>query len=598
MGVTNLLASNRSRAWLYGTLVLVFLRALPNLRYIIGRDQATYCVIAEGLLHGKLLYRDLWDNKPPGIFYIYAPIVKIFGPVMWFIGVVDILWLLIISCFIFYFARRYLGMAGAILAVIVYACRHCRQGYLQALQTESFVMLCVFAAWFLLCGTNPSPALAPGASSLQERGRGWTQHVARCFAVGLIMGAAFWLKYNAAIFFPFLALLPFVDFRGLDRVRNPKLEIRNSKLEIRNSKFDADKFCTEAERPSFEFPVSSFQASPHLLIPWKDWLGRMLMVAAGFVFAIVAVLAYFHVSGAWPAMKEVQFEVLPRYGAKAFHWSRAFLLFALQRTQEHLGIWWEVMPAVALLIAWWRRELGRIAPLTLLALAGYLGAASQGRFHPYYFETCFSFFAMFWAYVSLKTYEGVVQLQRIFVRRHWALARGLLWVLFASLVFSLLPEETVRIAEQYRYAADWMRNAEYSYQSYYWQLPLEKIGDQLRVVDYLKAHSQPRDEVFVWGTAALINFLSQRENPSRFVTNVGVMATWAPESWRQELARTIEARRPRYVVVERHDTIVAVTFSLKDSEQYLQVYPALASVLQRHYEPAVNYWDFEVYELK
>ena len=593
---------------------MVFLRALPNLRYIIGRDQATYCVIAQGLLHGKLLYRDLWDNKPPGIFYIYAPIVKIFGPVMWFVGVVDILWLLIISCFIFYFARRYLGMAGAILAVIFYACRHCRQGYLQALQTESFVMLCVFAVWFLLCGTNPSPALAPGASSLPERGQGWTQHVARYFAVGLILGAAFWLKYNAAFFFPFLALVPFVDFRGLDRIRNSKLEIRKSKFETRNSKLScpapnlqsgdigesklgAGKAASELERPSFEFPVSNFEGL-RLLIPWKDWLGRTLMVAAGFVFAIVAVLVYFYLSGAWPAMKEVQFVVLPRYGAKAFHWSRAFLLFALQRTQEHLGIWWEVMPAVTLLIAWLRRELGRVAPLTLLALAGYLAAASQGRFHPYYFETCFSFFAMFWAYVSLKTYEGVVCLHRIFVRRHWALARGLLWVLFASLVFSLLPEETVRIAEQYRYAADWMRNAEYSYQSYYWQLPLEKIGDQLRVVDYLKAHSQPRDEVFVWGTAALINFLSQRENPSRFVTNVGVMATWAPESWRQELARTIELSRPRYVVVERHDTIVAVTFSLKDSEQYLQVYPALAGVLQRHYRPAVNYWDFEVYELK
>jgi hypothetical protein len=89
--VGNLRASNRSRAWFLGGLVVVFLRALPNLRFPIGRDQATYCVIGQGLLHGQLLYRDLWDNKPPGIFYIYALIVKIFGPVMWCVGVVDIL---------------------------------------------------------------------------------------------------------------------------------------------------------------------------------------------------------------------------------------------------------------------------------------------------------------------------------------------------------------------------------------------------------------------------------------------------------------------------------------------------------------------------
>ncbi len=324
----------------------------------------------------------------------------------------------------------------------------------------------------------------------------------------------------------------------------------------------------------------------------------MLIVAAGFVFAVAAVLAYFRVSGAWPAMKEVQFEVLPRYGAQVFHWSFYFLSWALLQTQNHMGVWWEVMPALALLIAWWRRELGRIAPLTLMALAGYISTAMQGRFHPYYFETCYPFFAMFWAYVGVKTYEGFIQLQRIFARRQWALARGLLWVVFASLIFSLLPEESVRVVEQYQFAADWWRDPESSYKAYYWQLPLEKIGDQLRVVDYLKANSQPHDEVYVWGTAPLINFLPQRENPSRFVSNLGLMSTWAPESWRQELVRTLEAKRPRYVVVERHDMVSTLTFTMKDSEQYLQVYPALAGLLHREYEPAVNYQDFEVYCLK
>src|SRR5579863_771223 len=98
--------SAASWKWLAATLVIILIRALPNLRYIIGRDQATYCVIGQGLLQGKLLYRDLWDNKPPGIFYIYSLIVKIFGPVMWSVGAVDILWLLLFSCCLFYFVRR------------------------------------------------------------------------------------------------------------------------------------------------------------------------------------------------------------------------------------------------------------------------------------------------------------------------------------------------------------------------------------------------------------------------------------------------------------------------------------------------------------
>src|ERR1700691_4579104 len=103
----------RTRAWLLGGLAVVLLRAVPNLRYPIGRDQATFCVIGQGLLRGQLLYRDLWDNKPPGIFYIYALIVKIFGPVMWGVGAVDIIWLLVISLCIFYFARRSFGSPAA-----------------------------------------------------------------------------------------------------------------------------------------------------------------------------------------------------------------------------------------------------------------------------------------------------------------------------------------------------------------------------------------------------------------------------------------------------------------------------------------------------
>ena len=85
-------------------LVLVAFIALPNISYPIGRDQATYCVIGEGLLRCQQLYRDLWDNKPPGIFALYVVIVKLLDHVMWSVGLVDILWLLAISYCIFQFA--------------------------------------------------------------------------------------------------------------------------------------------------------------------------------------------------------------------------------------------------------------------------------------------------------------------------------------------------------------------------------------------------------------------------------------------------------------------------------------------------------------
>jgi len=310
-------------------------------------------------------------------------------------------------------------------------------------------------------------------------------------------------------------------------------------------------------------------------------------------------LAYFRWAGAWPALKEVQFEVLPRYGAMAFGMSSNFFLWALRQTQNHLGFWSEVMAAVALAIAWRRRELDRIAPVALLALAGYLAVAMQVRFHhPYYYETCYPFFAMFWGYACVKTYEGFQFLRQAFAQRGWTLARGLLWVVLAGVAASLLPEEGVRVVQQYEFLAEWWRNPELSYSVYWWQLPLDKFAGQIKVINFLKASSSREDEVYVWGTAPLINFLSQRTNPSRFVSNLALISLWAPDRWRQELVHTLGEKRPRFIVVVRDDAIPAVSFTGLDSEQYLRIYPALAEVLRRSYQVDVNYWDFEVYRRK
>src|SRR5262249_16759423 len=123
--------------------------------------------------HGQALYRDLWDNKPPGIFYIYALIVKFFGHVMWSVAVVDVLWLLALSVCIFCFARRYLGAPVAAIAMGTNAAWHCSWGYIHAAQPEDFLTLVVFLAWFVLTSK-------------------WVQQWWGSVAAGLLCGAAFW----------------------------------------------------------------------------------------------------------------------------------------------------------------------------------------------------------------------------------------------------------------------------------------------------------------------------------------------------------------------------------------------------------------------
>src|SRR5437764_1019901 len=50
---------------------LLILR-VPSLVQPMGPDQGLYAYIGDRILHHELAYRDAWDQKPPGVHYVYA----------------------------------------------------------------------------------------------------------------------------------------------------------------------------------------------------------------------------------------------------------------------------------------------------------------------------------------------------------------------------------------------------------------------------------------------------------------------------------------------------------------------------------------------
>lgn len=525
-----------SRKWLIGALALAIIRALPALSYPIARDQATYCVIGRGLLDGQQLYRDLWDNKPPGIFYVFALIVKIFGPVMWWVGVVDLLWLLGISCMIFLFARRYLGNPAAAIAVVVHGVWHVQGGYWHAAQTESFLMVFVFLAFFAVFRNDSWPKL-------------------RHFTAGILLAAAFWLKYNAIAFLPLVLLFPHLDCSGLDA------------------------------RPRYV----------GLNTPWRRWLPWALVFAAGFGLTVVVVVANFWFSGAWPALKEVQFEVLPRYSTMALERTDNYWLFSVRRVQFVLGLWTECATLAALLIALWKRELARLGPVLAVTAVGFASTAMQVRYHGYGFETCYPFFAMVWGYLAVKVYEGFKTAGRFCAARGWRLARVLVWILFANVAIWFVPTELSDMFVQYKSLGDWFRDRDRSYAEYPWAFPISHFQDQMHVIAYLRANSSPSDKVFVWGSEPLIYFLTERRFPTRFVTNLALISPWAPTAWRSELVHELVRVPPRYFIVARDDMVSSITYTYWDSERHLQAFPELAIFIDDYYEPAEVLPFFTIY---
>ena len=525
-----------SRALLALAVLFVVVRALPILSFPMGRDQATYLVVGKGLLEGKQLYRDLWDIKPPGIFIVYAGIAKLFGRAMWSVAMVDILLLLLISYLLFRFTEPYLGRAGAALAVMVHASMHGEMAYFWITQPETFQVACVLAGYLLM----------------KRRGRWWE---ASSFVAGLLLGYACWLKYNGVAFLPFLLFLPFLDTSGLDR---------------------------EPARVS-------------LSIPWRNWLARAALLLAGLAAAIGIVLAWIVFKGAWPAMKEAQFELLPRYAAMAVQRRPHYLLSVFARTNYFLGEWNLWATLAGLLVAWMRRDLRRFAPVFLAALTAYAAVVMQVRFHDYYFQTCYPFFAAIWAYLVVSIYEGTCVLARNLRQRGWRLAAGLVWIVFAEGVFWPLPGEFNKLTMRYEELREWRADPETFYSNYPRQLPVEFLRGQFDVIHYLEKNGRPSDGVYLWSADCAIYYLSGHQPPTRFLSDSHMMSLWSPVSWREELMRDLRNAQPRFIVVARGDQLPFLTYVNLDSENYLKIFPKLECFITENYEPVADFDSFIVY---
>ena len=161
---------------------LLLLR-LPSLVQPMGADQGLYAYVGERILHGELAYRDAWDQKPPGIHYVYAALRAISSRD----GVVpaaDLVCAALIAALLGVLGTRLGGpVAGGLAAVIFVALSDpgfARYGGVRIrAQSETFIALAVTGALVLATGR---------------------QGAARLVAAGLLIGAAFTLKYNAGIF--------------------------------------------------------------------------------------------------------------------------------------------------------------------------------------------------------------------------------------------------------------------------------------------------------------------------------------------------------------------------------------------------------------
>jgi hypothetical protein len=191
-----------TRLLLAVTAALLIVR-LPSLVQPMGPDQALYAYVGERILHGDLAYRDAWDQKPPGVHYVYAglralskrDVVVPAADVGAAVACAALLWVL---------GTRLAGpVAGALSAAIFLLLSDpsfARYGGMRVrAQCETFIA-----------------ALVAGAVVLGIEGPGSAS--AGALGAGVLLGAVFALKYNAGLY-AVVVLLAIAVTRGL-RVRD------------------------------------------------------------------------------------------------------------------------------------------------------------------------------------------------------------------------------------------------------------------------------------------------------------------------------------------------------------------------------------------
>ncbi len=96
----------------------------PLLTYPFGRDQGVFAAAADILSRGGVPYRDVWDVKPPGVFYLYWVSFALFGRSMLAPRLLDLVWTVTTAGAIWHLGRRtlstWVGAAGALFFLIWY----------------------------------------------------------------------------------------------------------------------------------------------------------------------------------------------------------------------------------------------------------------------------------------------------------------------------------------------------------------------------------------------------------------------------------------------------------------------------------------------
>jgi hypothetical protein len=128
--------------------------------------------------------------------------------------------------------------------------------------------------------------------------------------------------------------------------------------------------------------------------------------------------------------------------------------------------------------------------------------------------------------------------------------------------------------------------------AYYASFQFEKYNseDQIAAARYIRAHTNPRDGVFVWGNDATARYLTNRPNPTRFTFEMPLSLQGAYRArYRIEVMQQLRVHPPTYFMVGMN------WWNTDTKQQSLEKFPDLNTFLNQNYHLETSFGNLDLY---
>lgn len=150
--------SSTSKAYTALAISTATLILLPTLGYRFGVDQSVFAFLGAGVLNGNWPYVSAWEGDYPGLMFLQAAEIFLFGKSIAMFRFFDLLVQLLNAYLIFKISNRLAGRAGALIALAVFGLLYQGYGPWNTAQREGFSVLFALSGYWLYLTADRRPA--------------------------------------------------------------------------------------------------------------------------------------------------------------------------------------------------------------------------------------------------------------------------------------------------------------------------------------------------------------------------------------------------------------------------------------------------------